>query len=407
MSAPRERYVATDDIKAALEGRETEVICALSIELGRHVRCPYPEHDDRNPSWRWDMRKSCAYCTCIDGSHSTFDVLMKVEGLDFDAAKVRAAELLGRTDLIRNGDGKRYQSATAKGLLNAPSNRRDDRLPLAYLAHRLGVTAEAVPIPSTPMVGLKALGYYDAPLRGSRAKPTLVGKYPCAVFGTVAADGRTHAHRVYLAPGGAGKADLGTGPDGRPRNPKKSARIIGVDNTAGRSVLWGDPERAPHIIVTEGIETGAAVALAMSAEIAAGEVVVAAAISANGVEAFQPYPATKRITVAADRDEAAKTKGAPASRRGERAACEFGLRHHESLAISIALPGKPGESADWLDVLRRDGIQAMRAGLTAASPFFPAQAELDDRATGVDRVTEPENHAERSRRPSLRVAVGP
>ncbi len=185
------------------------------------------------------------------------------------------------------------------------------RLPITYLAHRLGVTVEAVPIPSTPMVGLKALGYYDPPAPGSKAKPKLVGEFPCAVFGTVAADGRTHAHRIYLAPGGAGKADLGVGPDGRPRDPKKSARIIGDDNTAGRSVLWGDPERAPHIIVTEGIETAAAVALAKSAEIGAGEVAVAAAISATGIEAFQPYSATKRVTIAADRDEAAKADGTP------------------------------------------------------------------------------------------------
>jgi hypothetical protein len=213
--------------------------------------------------------------------------------------------------------------------LSAPADRRDESLPIRYLAHRLGVPADAVPVPRTPTAGLKALGYYDPPAPGSSAKPTLVGEFPCAVFGTVAADGRTHAHRIYLAPGGAGKADLGTGPDGRPRDPKKSAKIIGEDNTAGRSVLWGDPERAPHIIVTEGIETAAAVALAMGGEIAAGELVVAAAISATGVEAFQPYPATRHVTVAADRDEASKPDGKPGSRRGERAAREFGLRHYE------------------------------------------------------------------------------
>jgi hypothetical protein len=117
-----------------------------------------------------------------------------------------------------------------------------------------------------------------------------VGEFACAVFGTVAADGRTHAHGIYLARGGTGKAALGAAPDGRARDPKKSAKIIGDDNTAGRAVLWGDAALVPWIILCEGIETGAAVALAMSTEIAAGEVAVAAAISAVGVEAFQPYP---------------------------------------------------------------------------------------------------------------------
>src|SRR5262249_25959021 len=46
--------------------------------------------------------------------------------------------------------------------------------------------------------------------------------------------------------------------------------------TAGRSVLWGDPSCAPHIVITEGIETGAAVALACQMEIEAGAIAVAA-----------------------------------------------------------------------------------------------------------------------------------
>jgi hypothetical protein len=106
------------------------------------------------------------------------------------------------------------------------------------------------------MVGLKQLGYYDPPPAGSRTKPKLIGEFPCAVFGTIAADGGTHAHRIYLAPGGAGKADLGIGPDGQSRDPKKSAKRRGDETTAGRAVLWGHAAEASHLIVTEGIETG-------------------------------------------------------------------------------------------------------------------------------------------------------
>ena len=129
-------------------------------------------------------------------------------------------------------------------------------------------------------------------------------------------------------------------------------------------------------------------ALALAAEIEAGEVAVAAAITAGGVEAFQPYPATRRVTIAADRDEAPKPNGKPGSRRGERAAREFGLRHHETLEIAIALPGKPGESVDWLDVLRRDGADAVRAGILAASPFVPTPAELDAAKLGKTRAAD-------------------
>jgi Domain of unknown function (DUF927)/Toprim domain len=388
------RFVTTVAIRRAVGGRETDILDAIGVpwkDGRRHINCPYRDHADDSASWRWDPKRAKAQCTCSKGD-SIFDVVLKVLGCDFEAAKIRVAELLHRPDLIRTkgvaeGGGRRYQATDAASLLGALAECRDDTLPRAYLAQRLGVAMDAVPIPRTAMIGLKALSYYDPPLQGSKAKPKLVGEFPCAVFGTVAADGGTHAHRIYLAPAGAGKADLGIGPDG-PREPKKSAKLVGDDNVAGRSVLWGDPGRAAHLLVAEGIETGAAVALAFVAEIKAGEVAVAAAISANGVEAFQPYLATKRVTVAGDRDEGSKANGKPGSRRGERAARIFGIRHHARLQIGIALPGDVGQSVDWLDVLVRDGIETVREGLMAAVAFVPTPAELEEVARDQGRAAE-------------------
>ena len=103
MTAPT-RYVATSEIRWAIKGREINLLEKLGIHWkdGRpHIACPYPEHADNNPSWRWDQRKARAYCTCIAGSHSILDVLMKIEGMGFDKAKVRASELLERSDLIK------------------------------------------------------------------------------------------------------------------------------------------------------------------------------------------------------------------------------------------------------------------------------------------------------------------
>jgi hypothetical protein len=45
-------YVSTQDIKAAVNGRETEILTAYGIDWrkGRpHIRCPYSHHDDRDP----------------------------------------------------------------------------------------------------------------------------------------------------------------------------------------------------------------------------------------------------------------------------------------------------------------------------------------------------------------------
>ncbi|HEY0835621.1 MAG TPA: AAA family ATPase [Azospirillum sp.] len=373
-------YVQTAAIKAAVEGREQDVFNAVGIDWhgGRgHITCPYPDHGGKN-DWRWDAKKACAYCTCIgkrpgDGkAHSIFDVVSTMENCDFETAKVRVAEIIGRSDLIqtegRANSERQFQATDAAGLLNPPIENRDDALVAAYLASRLGISPGEVPLPATRVVGIKALPYYDAPAREG-LKPKLVGTYPCAIFETVSVDGRQHALRIYLAPGGQGKADLSG------RDPKKSARTKGGTTTAGCATLWGNPLVAPHTIVCEGIETGAAIAFSMRDEIAAGTVMVAAAVSAGGVEAFRPYAATKHVTVAADRDEKGSlTK--PASRRGEIAARKLALALHEQVPISIAMPGEAGEKVDWLDILRRGGVDAVRAGMKGAVPFMPTVDEM-------------------------------
>ena len=189
---------------------------------------------------------------------------------------------------------------------------------------------------------------------------------------------RTRTGFIWL-PTGAAKRNLAKRRRAGRATRRNRRKLSQDDNTAGRAVLWGDPANAPHVIVTEGIETGAAVALALAPEIAAGEIAVAAAISAVGIEAFQPYPATQRVTIAADRDEAPKN-GRPPSRRGEQAARAFGFRHHDRIAVSIALPGSPGEAVDWLDVLRRDGPDAVRAGILNAARSLRTDRGRDRRS---------------------------
>src|ERR671918_2009361 len=372
-----DRYVPTKEIQEAVKGREREVLEALRIpsDGSGHIKCPYPDHADANPSWRWDDRKQKAHCTCTERSQSIFDVVMRCEGIDFEAAKLRVAEVLGRQDLVKVRDGERHQRMDAASLLQPPSDQRDEGLVRSYLAYRLDVALDQVPMPSTPVMGWRSLAYYDSPAKGG-SKPKLVGHYPCAVFGTLSPDGRRHAHRIYVEPNGAGKAALGRRTNGYPRDPKKSATLRPGQSADGCVVLWGDPTRAPRVILCEGIETAAALALAQQAEIEAGDIVVAAALSTTGVRLFQPWPATRGITIAADRDEdrPAEDRGFKA---GEQAARAFALDHHERLEIDIALPGSDGEDVDWLDVLRRDGIETVRAGLEGAERFTPTQEEID------------------------------
>src|SRR5918995_2795376 len=126
------RFVPTPTIQAAVKGHETKVLEALRIpwqDGAPHIHCPYPDHDDQNPSWRWDRAEARAHCTCIErGGHSTFDVVMEVEKLDFEAAKLRIAQILGRTDLIRGGDRDPTPAMDAASLLRPSADERDETL---------------------------------------------------------------------------------------------------------------------------------------------------------------------------------------------------------------------------------------------------------------------------------------
>lgn len=62
--------------------------------------------------------------------------------------------------------------------------------------------------------------------------------------------------------------------------------------------------------------------------------------------------------------------------------------------MRVALPGHDGEKVDWLDVLRRDGVEAVRAGIEDAEVFSPTEAELEalqqnqSEASGLKKVEE-------------------
>ncbi len=80
-----------------IAGRELDVLRALGIPWKpgsrRHIQCPFPDHDDHRPSWRWDDSDSRWYCSC--GSGSVFDAFIRMRGGDFSDAKRFAADVLG------------------------------------------------------------------------------------------------------------------------------------------------------------------------------------------------------------------------------------------------------------------------------------------------------------------------
>ena len=126
------RFVPTDAAKAAVRGHEAEIVRAIGIPWNgttNHITCPDPAHTDRDPSWRL-MPDGHAVCTCRQ-PHSVFDVIGYVEGLDFEAAKIRAVEILDRRDLI-------VDPKAAPAGLTLEQYAEAKRLPLDFL-QRLGL----------------------------------------------------------------------------------------------------------------------------------------------------------------------------------------------------------------------------------------------------------------------------
>ena len=160
MTRSDQRFVTTADIRAALEGRETNLLDALNIDWRRakpHIRCPYKDHDDNNPSWRWDERKCKAFCTC--GVRDALGVLMGVEALQCDAAKIRAAELLKRPDLIKERPARKQKG---RGDDIPPEQRCNGATPAGC---KLADYAEAKRLPIDFLLanGLREITYQGAP----------------------------------------------------------------------------------------------------------------------------------------------------------------------------------------------------------------------------------------------------
>lgn len=260
-----------NDLKAEIAGREHEVLAALGItpRARGHINCPFPDHSDRNPSFRWDNRRARWYCTC--GIGDVIDAVQRAHGTDFAGAARFIRDVLGlpqpgraQTPKERRARERRLtevrERAAARAAEREAREAADDARAIAdarrlwgasqpadgtpvpvYLAAR-GITLPAIPptlryLPPNSVLA-RMLPETLRDLAHRRAFPAAM----VASFGLSPSQHVPAVHLTLLRPDGTGKADV---------QPQKV--IFG--RPRGHPLVLGPPCDGLALVVGEGIET--------------------------------------------------------------------------------------------------------------------------------------------------------
>ena len=282
-----------------------EILPMLGVEAcfltGRHGPCPMCGGKDR---FRFTDKDGDGWYYCNQcGPGSGILLLRRLHGWDHAEACRQVDDILGGQQRRPYTERpSRSEAAKLAAIRNVLAGADAAEVVTSYLQSR------GIAVSSPVLVGHPACAYFDDCRH-------LVGSFPAVVAPVLAPDGKlVCAHRIYVA-------------DLEPR--KKNTEVAGT--LKGAAVRLHEVE--DEMGVGEGIETCLAAYQLFG-------IPMWAALTAYGVETFEPPPGLQRLHIFGDNDS---------NFTGQRAAYVLAHRLARSLEVLVNIP--PESDTDWNDVL--------------------------------------------------------
>jgi hypothetical protein len=306
-SAAKPRIMSFAEKRRLIEGYERTLLAAMGIvpSAHGHIRCIFPDHEDRDPSWRWDDPTARYHCTCDPSSGDILDVIQRMgyaskasEALDW------AINVLG----LQDSQPRKAAPANAASPVADPAPKVSKTLAMAQRRWAEG----------QPIGGTLAERY----LRAGRGldKIALNGADMRFHPDLWCEEAKTHYPALIVL-----VRDASMEPIGIQRiwlDPNRVERVK-VDKKSGGSISGGAfynrPPADGHLGIAEGPETALAVEQIFG-------VPCAATLSASNMPGFVPPECVRRITIYPDADKPGREAADKTVRRLRERGCEVTMQ---------------------------------------------------------------------------------